>query len=238
MKRGEEVNKMKTYLAMILAAAVVLALPQAARADISVSVAASVSGGTALGPHALLKCTGYSYDENGDPWSQCASLGTATTLEFGALTTRLYDSGGNDTGAAGCFYGKDFYIMYLFPDAWGGKGYELKQSAGTFSPEILNSVVRTPVYSAADKYSASGPGQGALTPTEVANNPQLNNSYLAKDAGLILKAKRPRIVRAEYGIPPFPATGDTRPTGWSAVPIDTTAGSYSGAFTITMTEWQ
>jgi hypothetical protein len=127
--------------------------------------------------------------------------------------------------------------VYLFPDAWGGKGYQLQQSVGTFSSAIQNSVVRTAVYSADDKYTTTGSGQGALNATELANNPQLNVAALAKDAGLILKAKRPRIVRAEYGIPPFAGSGDSRPTGWQAVPLETPSGDYSGSITITMTEW-
>jgi len=225
------------FLAIIVAVVMMLAMPLVARADISLSATASVTGGTALGPHALLKCTGYSYSKTGDPWAQCTNLGTSTALAFGSLTPRLKDSGGNDIGAAGCFYGEYFFIVYLFPDAWGGKGYQLQQNAATFSTEINTSVVRTAVYSSDDKYSASGSAQGALNATELADNPQINVGYLAKDFGLILKAKRPRIVRAEYGIPPYPGTGDSRPTGWAPVSLTTAAGDYSGAITLSMTEW-
>jgi len=222
---------------IILAVVMVLAIPLSAKADIALSATATVSGGTALGPHNLLRCTGYSYNKTQDPWLQCTDLGTSTSLAFGTLTTRLKDTGGADAGGAGCFYGEYFYIVYLFPDAWGGKGYQLQQSAGVFSAAILNAVVRTAVYSADDKYSTILGAQGALNSTELANNPQLNVAMLAKDTGLILKAKRPRIVRAEYGIPPYAGTGDTRPTGWDAVALTTTAGDYSGSVTITMTEW-
>ncbi|RJP28664.1 MAG: hypothetical protein C4533_02400 [Candidatus Omnitrophota bacterium] len=231
--------KMRKTIGILLILAIAIVLPQLAYADISLTASATVTSGTALGAHALLRCVGYSYNPSGDPFAQCTSLGTSTSLNFGTLSTRLRNSSGQDIGGAGCFYGENFYIVYLYPDAWGGKGYELKQSAATFSPAIQNSVVRTPVYSESDMYSGQTTGQGALTATEESNNPQLTPSVsaLAKNAGLILKAKRARIIRAEYGIPPFPGTGDSRPTGWEAVSLETAAGTYSGTVTLTMTEW-
>lgn len=229
------------YLSMLLVIALILVMPQVVKADISLSVSATVTTGTALGQHTLLKCTGCSYDVSGNPWTQCTNQGTSTSLGFGILTTRLLASGTcADVGGAGCFYGKDFFIVYLFPDAWGGKGYELKQKAATFSSAIRNTVVRTPVYSKEDRYLGATTGQGDLNSDEETWNPQLTPSVsaLAKNAGLILKSKRPRIVRAEYGIPNFPGTGQTRPTGWKAIPLTTAAGSYTGSATITITEWQ
>lgn len=228
------------YLSMLLVIALILALPLTAKADISLGVSASVSSGTSLGPHIMLKCDGATYNTSGDPFAQCTNQGTATSLGFGTLTTRLYNSSGTDIGGAGCFYGRDFFIVYLYPDAWGGKGYELKQNAGTFLSAIQDSVVRTPVYSNSDKYLGATTGQGDLNSNEESWNPQLTPSVsaLAKNAGLILKSKRARIVRAEYGIPPLPGTGQTRPTGWSEIPLTTAAGSYSGSVAITITEWQ
>lgn len=237
------------FLSIALTAAMILALPFIAQADISLSVSATVSNGSSLGTHSLLECTGYSYNSGGDPWTQCTNKGTATTLAFRGknsgdpLTNRLYKTDGTDNGGADCFYAANFYIVYLFPDAWGGKGYELKQNAGSFSAAIQNSVTRTPVYSKDDKfvYPGGSSAQGDLTSEESGWNPQIttpSTSALAKDAGLILKAKRARIVRAEYGIPPKPGTGQTRPTTWSAIPLTTTAGTYTGTIVITMTEWQ
>jgi len=232
MKGGE---KMKT-LTILLIGLMVLSVPCLGFAAISLTVNASVIAGTNLGPHVLLKCTGYNYNQGGDPFVQCANQGTSTSLAFGQLTNQLYNSSGQPTEGAGCFYAKEFFIVYLYPDAWGGKGYDLKQTAGTFSAEIANSVVMTPVYSPDDKYSGQTTGQGNLITGETIGNP-----VLAKNGGQILKAKRPRIVRAEYGIPPLPdptVPTDTRPSGWSEVPLTTAAGTYSGSVQITVTEWQ
>lgn len=244
------------FTVMLLVLGLSLGLPLIARADVSLGVNATLASGTSLGPHALIECTGYNYDIAGDPWTQsaCTQRGTATTMTFRGkiqtdpLTTRLYDFAGNDIGGAGCFYAANFYIVYLFPDAFGGKGYELRQNtaAGTVftNTNTMNAVVRTPVYSRDDKSSATSPIQGDLIAEEETNNPQLTPSvsYLARDVSaannLILKSKRARIVRAEYGIPPIPAAGQTRPTGWVAIPLTTTAGTYSGNVNITIVEWQ
>lgn len=229
-----EVKNMK-LLSLLFTAVLVLALPLLAQADISLTVNATVNSGTSLGTHTLLKCTGYSYNPSGDPWVQCSKPANQTTLDFGTLTTRLFKADGSDDGGAGCFYGRDFYIVYLYPDAWGGNGYDLKQEAGTFSPEIQNSVVMTPVYSPDDKYLGQS-AQGDLNPPGTTGE-VLGSAVLAKNGGSILIARRPRIVRAEYGIPPFPETGESRPASWEAVPLTTPGGlTYSGSVKITLTE--
>lgn len=215
---------------LLLVGALVLALPSLALA-IGLTASATVSSGNALGPHVLLKCTGYSYNNAGDPWAQCTNLSTGTTLDFGSLDTRLRNSAGADIGGAGCFYATYFYIVYLFPDTWGAAGYQLTQTTSA-SPAIQNALVFAPVYSTSDMYSG-GTAQGpldAVTYGELLGTPQLATSV----GGLILKSKRARIVRAQYGIPPFPGTGDTRPTGWTAIPLTTTGGSYSATITITL----
>jgi hypothetical protein len=232
---------MKKTVVIMLVVLCALGVATLAFADISLSVNAVADSGTTLGTHAMLKCTGYNYNSSGDPWTQCTNLGAATTMNFGTLTHSLKDTAGNETGDAGCFYGGSFFIIYLFPDCWGGKGYDLKQSTPIFSNEIKDAVVRTAVYSKDDKYSGAA-AQGDLTTAELALNPQLGVSYLARDTveahARILKAKRARIVRAEYGIPPYPKTGETRPTGWLAIEKTTLAGTYSGSAKITLTEWQ
>lgn len=235
LKGGEYIMRI---LSVILVLAIV-AIPALARADISLSVSAQVSSGTSVSGFTLLKCMGFNYNPGGDPFTQCTNLGTATSLNFGTLTTRLFNSSGTDIGGAGCFYGKEFFIVYLYPDAWGGKGYELKQNAASFSSAISSAIVRSAVYSDQDKYSGQS-AQGVLDAQEEGWNPQLTPSVpaLAKDAGLILKSKRPRIVRAEYGIPPFPAVGESRPTGWHEIALTTPAATYSGNVVITLVEFQ
>jgi hypothetical protein len=232
---------MKKTVGIMLVVLCALGVATLAFADISLSVNAVADSGTTLGTHAMLRCTGYNYNSAGDPWTQCTNLGATTTMNFGTLTHSLKNTAGQTTGDAGCFYGDYFFIIYLFPDCWGGKGYDLKQTTSSFSTEIRNAVVRTPVYSKDDKYSGAA-AQGDLTASETSLNPQLGVGYLARDVAegnnRILKAKRARIVRAEYGIPPFPGTGQTRPNGWAAIEKTTLAGTYSGSVTITLTEWQ
>lgn len=223
-------------LSLLLVVGMVCVLPQAARADISLTVQAGVSSGTTMGPHTLLQCVGHSYVKTTSPFSQCTNMGAGLSMNFGTLTTRLLTPSGLDDGGAGCFYSDFFYIVYLYPDAWGGKGYEIKQDPGTaFSTAIANAVVMTPVYSIDDKYDGDIIGQGALLGTEVLGSP-----ILAKNGGSILRARRARIVRAEYGIPPIPdptVPTDTRPATWSSVPLTTAVGTYNGSVKITLSEF-
>jgi len=230
---GREVKKMKIEKILSILALLLL-VPAITFAAVSLTVKATVGGGTALGSHLVLECTGYNYNPAGDPFTQCTNKGAATSLDFGSLGTRLLTSTGADNGGADCFYASKFFIVYLYPDAWGGKGYELTQTAATFPPQISSAVVMAPTYSTDDKYAGQTTGQGALITGET-----LGSAVLAKNGGMILKAKRPRIVRAEYGIPPKPGTGDTRPAGWTAIPLTTATGTYtSGTITISITEWQ
>ena len=223
-------------LSLLLIATMIFVVPSVASA-LSLTVSATVASGTNLGAHTVLECTGYNYNDNGDPWTQCSNKGAATALNFGTLTTRLLDTGGADIGGADCFYASKFFIVYLYPDAWGGKGYDLKQTAASFPSAIANSVVMTPVYSPNDAYS----GQGAQGELNVApySGEVYGNAVLAVTGGSILKAKRPRIVRAQYSIPPIPKVGDPLPApNWKKVPLTTTAGTYaSGSITISITEW-
>ena len=157
----KEVIKMRllSILAIVVMIFAIPSIAKAAAGDISLTVSASVNSGTALGTHTLLKCTGHSYNPGGDPFVQCSKPTDQTTLAFGTLTNRLLKADGSDDGGADCFYGGSFYIVYLYPDVWGGKGYDLKQNAGTFSATIQNSVVMTPTYSSSDKYLGQ-PAQG------------------------------------------------------------------------------
>jgi hypothetical protein len=219
--------------------AVMLLVPTLAFA-LSLTVSATTTSGTNLGPHAVLKCKGYLFAANDkiNPWdlANCAQPGTISALNFGTLSTILQNDDGTDsTNGADCFYARDFFIVYLYPDAWGGKGYELRQASATFPAAIANSVVMTPVYSKDDKYEGATTSQGDLIAGEVYSPTPL----LAKNGGLILKAKRGRIVRAQYSIPPKKADDTPWATGWLPVPLTTTAGTYtSGTITIAITEWQ
>ena len=241
---------MKTLtLILIVMLVTMLAIPSTALA-IGLTVTATISGGTSLGTHKVIACNGYNYDEAGDPWTQAACYNTnnGNSLRFGGkngvvnLATHLYNPAGTDIGGSDCFYGVNFFIVYLYPDAWGGKGYQLKQTSTVADVDIGKALVFTPVYSDQDKFlwpDGTYHTQGVLNSAEETANPQLTPSIskLATTAdALILKAGRARIVRAEYGIPPKPGTGQTRPSGWVAIPITKTAGTYTGSITITLVE--
>jgi hypothetical protein len=230
---------------LLLILAAVLLVPALSFA-LSLTVSATTTAGQNLGPHRVLECTGYSYVPAGNPWTQCSNKGAASTLNFGILSTRLKKTDGTDDGGAGCFYGEKFFIVYLYPDAWGGAGYDLRQATASFTgaTAIQNAVVMTPVYSKDDKFvdDPTAPIQGIL------NDPLLGitgEAYgppvLARKGGRILMARRPRIVRAEYGIPPYPAAGDPNPVAdseWKPVQLNTATGTYTtpaGSIVISIT---
>jgi len=219
---------------IVLMIALMLILPVVAfAADISLTASASITPGTAIGPTVLLKCPGYTTVTN--PWvAPCTNLGTSTTLNFGTLTTQLKNTSGADIGGAGCFYSPDYFIVYLFPDAWGGKGYILNQVATSTSTDVLNALIVTPVYAQQDKYSTTE--QGAMDATEISDNPNINITQLAKNTVQIFRSKKGRIVRAHYGIPPYKASG-TWASGWTAIPLTTPSADYSVTVTITMSEY-
>jgi hypothetical protein len=239
-------------LTLMLAGAMVLAVACVAEAEIGLTVSAQITSGTSMGTHTMISCNGYNYDSEASPWTQAACYSISeggTSLTFGGingvggLVTQLYDSGGSPIGGADCFYAANFHIVYLFPDAWGGAGYEVRQSPAALPGVITDSVVLTPTYSEDDEFCYGTPqtciAQGTLNSSEETWNPQLTPSVsvLARNGSLLLRSNRGRIIRAEYGIPPYPDTGETRPTGWSAIPLTATAGTYTATVNITMTEW-
>jgi len=244
------------FLSLIVVGAMLLIMPAIAEADIVLGVSAQIDSGTSMAQHQLLACNGYNFNCTLDPWTQpaCYSITAGgTSLTFGGkhgigpLTNRLYDTGGADIGGAGCFYAANFYIVYLFPDAWGGAGYEVSQSAAAIPSAITDALIRTPVYSQDDQFEwpdGTFHDQGPLNASEITWNPQITDPgtpVLARNSGLILRSNRARIVRAEYGIPPNPADGGwcggSQPAGWECIPLTTAAGTYSANITITMTEW-
>lgn len=220
--------------------AIMLLVPSLAFA-LSLTVSATTTSGTVLGDQQVLKCKGYLFDANPNlnPWdtANCQQLGVISTLDFGTLSTVLQKTDGTDSKTgAGCFYARDFFIVYLYPDAWGGKGYELKQAGASFDGPIANSVIMTPVYSPDDKYSATGTSQGIM---DAAYGETPQSSVLARIGGTIFKSKRGRIVRAQYSIPPNKADGLPWVTGWVAVDKSTPAAKYgSSSMSISITEWQ
>lgn len=239
-------------LSLIVIVALILCMPSLASA-LSLGVSATVTSGTSLGTYDLIACNGYNWSDGDNPWTSaaCYSIKTKQTVTVplvfggkggvGALVTKLYDASGQETVGADCFYAANFYIVYFYPDAWGGKGYQISQSSATLPLAIQDSVVFTPVYSPSDMFKWVGGevAQGALDQgTEPTDNPDINKSKLARTGGLILKSKRARIVRAQYGIPPKPGPSNASSIGWQAIPLTATAGTYSASLTISLVEWQ
>jgi hypothetical protein len=245
---------MRKLSLLILIGALIMFMPSVASA-LGLSVSAQIPSGQSLGDAVLLDCKGYKVGLDStkfNPWAagNCTNLGKSSTslpLNFGTLITTLKDSTGAVTGGAGCFYGEDFFIVYLYPDAYGGAGYQLSQSSTTLPSVLTNTMLFTPVYSAEDRYDVNGDGdtldpgedpQGALNATEQTLNPQVYPNAVSKFAsagGLILKAYRPRIVRAQYGIPPIQAGGAPWITNWVPIPLTTTATTYNISITISLT---
>lgn len=239
LTKRKGVVQMKNLL--IVVAVALLLVPACAFADISIGVSGSITGGTSLTQGTLYQCTGWKLQGRTDvnPAVDCV---TATTLSFGSLVKDLKNTAGVVTAPAGCFYAEPYFVVYLFPDAWGGKSYELRQKSATVSNTAVASAMQmTPVYAAADSFrwpDNTFHAQGALTSTEVTANPQINRPVLAASSpmALILKTNRARIVRAEYGIPPFPGTGETRAPGFVPVPLTTSAGAITGTVVFSLTE--
>lgn len=206
-----------------------LAMPVVASADISIDFSASIPGSTSIAGPTIYRCTGWKVQGTTVNPSIDCTLDIDSSLTFGILSKDLKDTTGQVTSGAGCFYAEDYFVLYFFPDAWGGKSYEFTQKSCTVSNAAVGkAMVMTPVYAKEDQFKlpdGTFVAQGDLTSTEQALNPQLNQSILATAGSnaLILKADRARIVRAEYGIPPFPASGQTRPNGWEAIPVSTPA---------------
>ena len=226
---------------LFLILAVVLLVPALSYA-LSLTVSATTTAGQNLGPHVVLECNGYNYVDSGDPWLQCSNKGAASTLNFGTLSTRLKKVDGTDNGGAGCFYGEKFFIVYLYPDAWGGSGYDLRQATASFSgaTAIQNAVVMKPVYSKDDKYTTDP--QGVLNDVALGiTGEALGEAVLARKGGRILMARRPRIVRAQYSISPYPAIGAPNPVAdseWKPVQLNTATGTYTtpaGSIVISIT---
>ncbi|MFA5090437.1 MAG: hypothetical protein WC510_05350 [Candidatus Omnitrophota bacterium] len=226
-------------VSMFMIAALTLLVPVFASADIALTVSAQVTPGTSMGQHTVLECTGYNYVDTGNPWTQCLNKGAIGSLDFGALTQDLKDTAGNIVSGAGCWYAEKFFIVYLFPNAWGGATYTLSQNPAALPSPVDNAMVFTPVYADQDQFCWGTPqtcqAQGVMNAYEhTQNDATINKSQLARNGGLIFKGQRARIVRAQYGIPPIPATGDTRPAGWTAIPLETAQGTYTAGVTITM----
>jgi len=226
-------------LSLILVGALILGIPSIilAASPISLTVTTAIPSGTNLGTQKVFDCPGYKTIS--DPFIDCSDKGAATTLKFhGKLETDplvfvLYDTAGNPKPApngAGVFYALNYNIVYLYPDAWGGVGYQLSQNAAGGLPiPLQNSLVMTPVYSDKDKFQwpdLTYHEQGILIAGEVKGP-----AVLAKNGGSILTARRARIVRAEYGIPPSSLV-----SGWAGIPLTTSASTYTGGVTITLTQ--
>ena len=244
-KGGEKEMKNLTLFFAVVWVFCLLALPTTAKA-IDIGVRAEISGGASLPAPVIVKCDGSRGTIN-DPFTSNYCVANLASINFGNLTTQLYDTNGNPTAGADCFYAKDYFIVYLYPDSWGGKGYELKSQGYFTDPDFQKAVTFTPVYSEFDAYDLNGDGdttdpgegpQGAMNAQETSWNPNINKAQLANGGPYtIFKSNRPRIVQAHYAIPPRPGAGQSRPTGWQPLPLTKAAGIYYGTITITLTEW-
>ncbi|MFA5115351.1 MAG: hypothetical protein WC469_04735 [Candidatus Omnitrophota bacterium] len=228
-------RKMKMGKIMLMGVLLMLLPALALAAELTATATIATAVGVPSLPEPVIRmCDGATFASSGsDPWGSACS--TATALSFGNLSSVLADG----TTGAGCFYAPDFFVVYLYPYTEAGQGYVINQTAISSSETLMKALVFTPVYAKEDKYSATGSAQGDLTDDEDGWNPEINVTKLAGGGSStggtqlqVFKSNAPRIVRAEYGIPPFAGGTDTRPTGWTAIPLSTLAGSYSVTITI------
>ena len=225
---------MKRLLTLVIAIVLVLGVSPILFADETetLDVDAFLPHGVSLADPYVLSC-----DEDpgdGNPWTLCDELGSGATMDFGTLTHLL-----DDNTNAGCFFAKRHFKVYLYPDAWGGAGYEIKQQF-TWDQDLLGDsekcLVVVPVYSSQDAYAGAG-GQGDMPATADLGDRSvaINNSVVYTSD----KPGTPVIVRAEYGIPPYPASGDPNDNapGWVPLSKKQETGTYGGTVTFTITEF-
>jgi len=241
-KEGGEI-KMKNAVVVIAIAALVLGIaPATFAATQSLSVRAQITSGVSLPTPAVLRCPG-TMSTTANPWTTCSI--SSSGVDFGTLTNVLANGRG-----AGCLYASDFFIVYLYPNAWGGVGYDITQTftwsnAGTGSA-LNKALVLTPYYSNLDEFDLNGdndtddPGedpQGARPSGSTLGAQTLGAGGSSK---AIYKSEKPgsaRIVRAQYGLPPYRDpnnANDTRPSGWEPVPESLGANTYTGNLVITI----
>ncbi len=250
-KKGGE-SAMKKTIVLLMAVAMLFGVQAVSWAattqSIGVSVTIPAPGVSIPSGKTILRCPG-TMPTSGDPWTYPGCVKNLTTMDFGTLTHLLSDGKG-----AGCFFGPNYFIVYLYPDVWGGVGYEITQSfSWTTAGFPSSALVMTAVYSREDRYDLNGDGdvndpgetpQGDKPAAAVLGNaglPQL----AAGGVRQVYKSEKPgsaRIVRAQYGLPPYPGTDATlpennRPTGWAPVPLTLGQGTYSGTATITITAY-
>ncbi len=224
----------KTSAILLIIAAMVLGSGIAVFAQ-SITIQATLDHGASLpSSSTILKCPG-TMSTTDNPWAVCAAAGSG--INFGTLSHTLTDG-----SQAGVFYAPNFFIVFLYPTAWGGAGYTLNQKF-TWTNKLLDedggetSLVFTPVYVPEDSSCATCPAQGPLPSGAKVGDVGPATGTVAK---LIYTSGKPglnRIIRAMYGIPPNPAAGKAKPFDtWKPVPLIRPAGTYSGTLTLSITE--
>ncbi len=234
-KGGEKMKTLRLLISLTVLLMGVSSLALAATSQqITIKATVPAPGVSLPTTKTIIKCPG-TMPASGDPWSYPGCVKDLTEINFGTLTNVLTD-GSN----AGCFYAPDYFIVYLYPDVWGGIGYEVKQSfawAGTGLPS--NSLVFTAVYSNDDHYDGK-PAQGPK-PTGATLGNNGNSQAATGGAKTVYKSEKPgkpRIFRAQYGLPPYPAAGDPDPfAGWAPVPVTQAQGTYTGTLTLTISSY-
>lgn len=219
------------FLAAMLMVMPTMVLAEGTEQIIGVSVSVESSGVSLPTPKTILECPG-DLAEDADPWTQgCAA---APGISFSDLQTKLAD-GVTD---ADCFYAPKYFIVYLYPDAWGGVGYQIDQNFVWTTDGIPpESLVFTAVYSPNDKYLGYGPqgnkpGDALLGTSGTGGREQAVGTHRVYYSG---SGGKPVIVRAQYGIPPLVSDSeDDIYPGWKKLPKSTPVGTYSGTLTITI----
>ncbi len=232
----------KTGVVFLILAALVLVsgVSVFAQTSESIGITATLDKGVSLpATNTILKCPGTLLNTD-DPWTKCNSGTVYTTINFDTLKHKIMVKGKEEE--AGCFYGENFFMVFLYPSAWGGAGYTLQQQFTWADPTFQQeSLVFTPVYVPEDMLkplSQGGVQQGGLPSGAsvgvkgAATGTAYKKIYDSGSSGLN------RIVRAIYGIPPIPESGIKNDiyNGWQPVPLTQKAGPYTGTLSITITQ--
>ena len=194
------------------------------------ATSATVSATAAVVSELTLTASVFQVDSRGttDPSDDVFGTSPVTTMTFGNLTHLL------STGAdAGLLYSTPFYYVALLGGFTSGRKYRIQSScAGLVGPTRTLTQGFGVTNLDGDPKQANGTSINAAAMTGTLGTPgsaTVINKVLY-DSGA---AGDSRVIRADFGIPPF-STAGTLPGDLQPIPESTPAGTYTGNVTFTI----
>ncbi len=164
--------------------------------------------------------------EGQEPWTGS----DATEMSFGDLTHTLVAG-----GDAGVWYSPKYFCVFMFTTSYGNK-YEVRSTCNGLSSGAstlpAGSFMLTPGYAQEDEWS-EGNSQGAQPADSKLGNV---DSAIGTDKVIYTSeaAGTNRIIRTFYSLPSYKA-GSAKPyEGYTPIPLDQPAGTYTGTVTISI----